>query len=52
MICQEDRSKTVGDILLQVSTVPTLKLTLRYLWLKLIRLKAKLVDTKNFIDIH
>ena len=34
MICQEDRSKTVGDILLQVSTVPTLKLTLRYLlWL-------------------
>ena len=30
-ICQDDRSKTVGDILLQVSTVPTLKLTLRYL---------------------
>ena len=29
-ICQDDRSKTVGDILLQVSTVPTLKLTLRY----------------------
>ena len=28
-ICHEDGSKTVGDIFRQISTVPTLKLTLR-----------------------
>ena len=28
-ICQVDRTKTVGDILLQIASVPTLKLTLR-----------------------